>query len=152
MKDSWLLYDYLRRWWLLLLAGSVLGAAIGLSYYSTQEHPVEYIVTADLIITDPEYTGEGSPPRVTLAQGPIDYASSEEAIEGFRSRVADFANNSDVPVLVRRFSIDIRTVDPSWKAAVLGGVFGTLMVIGGVYTWEDARAELRSQQIGDTNK
>ena len=26
MKESWLYYDYLRRWWLLLLVGSTIGA------------------------------------------------------------------------------------------------------------------------------
>ena len=40
MKESWLIYNYLRSWWTWLLLASAMGALAGLGYYSTQTHPV----------------------------------------------------------------------------------------------------------------
>ena len=152
MKDSWLLYDYLRRWWLLLLVGASLGAIIGLGYYSTQVHPVEYVVTANMVFEDPEYTGEGSPPKLKIAMESRGHATGQVAIERLRSAVSNLATATGTPVALRDLSIEQENTDePWWKAVVLGSVLGTLMVIGGVYVLEDARKYLSRQKIGATN-
>jgi uncharacterized protein involved in exopolysaccharide biosynthesis len=152
MKDSWLLYDYLRRWWLLLLIGTALGAVIGIGYYSNQVHPVEYVVTADMVFEDPAYTGDGPIPTVTLAMGPSSLGDGEAAVAHIRTTVAKLASLSDSPVFIRDLSIDRNTTgEPRWKAVVLGSIIGALLVIGGVFVWEDARAYQRRLQVGSTN-
>ena len=153
MKGTWLLYDYLRRWWLLLLVGSSLGAVIGLGYYSTQVHPVEYVVTADMVLEDPEYLGEGSPPSITLTIAPSGHATIEAASKHIRSAVSKLAAATGTPVALRDLSVVLNTTDePLWKDVVFGSVIATLMVIGVVYVWEDARAELTRRQTGGANK
>ena len=97
MKDSWLLYDYLRRWWLLLLVGASLGAIIGLGYYSTQVHPVEYVVTANMVFEDPEYTGEGTPSAAGLVLLPIGFPSPEEANAYVQTTVSNLVSATILP-------------------------------------------------------
>ena len=151
MKESWLLYDYLRCWWRLLLLGSIWGAVLGLGYYSIQDHPVEYVVTADLVFEDPEYSGRGSPPTFTLAMAPTGQPTGDAAIREFRSLLATFANSTNSPVVLQDLSIDVNpTVEPWWKAVVLGSVIGTLLVIGGVHVLEDAQVDQRRQQTEGT--
>jgi hypothetical protein len=149
MKDTWLLYDYLRGWWRLLLMGFVLGATLGLGYYSTQDHPMRYTVTANLLLEEPEYTGEGSPSTVSFAIDPIRRSTGESAIEDFRLTVAKLGQTTGSTVLTQDFSIDMeRTDELWWKAMVFGSAVGTLLVVVGVYVWEDARGHRNRRQTG----
>ena len=150
MKDTWQLYDYLRRRWLLMLLGAYCGALLGLGYFSIQDHPVEYIVGGDMVIEDPQYTGEGSPPTFTLSMPPVRKATSQAAIDQIRWNVAELANTAETPVLLRNVSIDeYPTGEPWWKAVVLGSIIGIALAIWGVYVLDDARSVQRRRQTGE---
>jgi hypothetical protein len=147
MKEYWLLYSYFRRWWWLLLLGSTLGAIIGFGVNHSPTHPVKYVVTANLVVEDPEYKGEGSPPTVILSKITGRQATKEGAVEWARKAAIRLARDTDSPVIVQDLSIVRKITDePRWKAGVLGFLIGTLLVIGGVYVWEDTREYLRRQQ------
>ena len=70
MKETWMLYDYMRRLWWWMLLGSALGAAFGLGYYSIQDHPVVYMLSATLAAQDLEHTGEGIPSAASVVLPP----------------------------------------------------------------------------------
>ena len=153
MKESWLYYDYLRRWWWLLLLGPVLGALAGLSYYSSQLQPIESAVTATIAIQDPN-SGHGKPTYILTSLDSGFHSTVEKATNAVESQVATMVRYTNGTAVLRELSIDQRGNDePWWKAVVLGSVIGILLAIGGIYVWEDAQAYQRHrQQISPVNQ
>ena len=153
MKESWLYYDYLRRWWWLLLLGPALGALAGLAYYSSQLRPIESAVTATIAIQDPN-PGLENPTYILTSLDSGFHSTVEKATNAVESRVATMVRYTNGTAVLRELSIDQRGNDkPWWKAVVLGSVIGILLAIGGIYVWEDAQAYQRHrQQISSVNQ
>ena len=141
MKDSWMLYDYLRRWWRILLLGTSLGAILGFAYYSNQIHPEEYQGTAQLSLYSSIFDIFEAPTKYSIT---IDIGtwSNEEAVAEYASSQAESLSlSTGRTVFVEGLQIDHHPVgSPSWKAIVLGTVLGGLLAIGFPYVWDDARA------------
>ncbi len=160
MKESWQYYEYLRRWWLLLLLGPTIGALTGLAYYSSQVHPATYDATATVAIADPTWEPDDSlppseldeqvQPTLTFSLDSGSDPTEEGAVKSVTSSIARIVSYTNTPVAIQQITIDRNTTDePWWKPVVLGSVIGTLLVIGGIYVWEDARSYQRHrQQVG----
>lgn len=146
MKGSWYLYDYLRRWWWLLLLGLTLGGMVGLIYFNSQQHAIEYSATATLIIEDPG-APRHNPPPILLTTETGGKSAAEEAIDSAVYIIRRLGTHADTPVIVPDLVID-RTMSREawWKAAVLGSVVGFLLAIGAIYVWEDASAYQRHRR------
>lgn len=141
MKNSWLHYDYMRRWWGLLLLGTLLGGVVGLAYYSSQAHPVEYAATATVSIkaTAPRFETPPGPVVLTIDTG--SQSSEAAAVEDLTSTVAALIRYTLTPVAVQELAVERYTPDAVWwKPVILGSLAGTLLAIAGIYLWEDARA------------
>ena len=55
--------------------------------------------------------------------------------------VTSIAKHTDNPVMLRSLYVDQKSAsEPLWKAMVLGSVIGALLVVCGIYVWEDARS------------
>ena len=143
MKESWLYYDYLRRWWGLLLLGSVLGSLAGLVYYSNQVHPIEYAVTAMVAVENPKSTDE-HPPTVLISLNSGFHPTVEQSTAVVESSVTKLVAYTTTPAVTRELLIDQRGIsEPWWKTVVFMSVIGVLLAIGGIYLWEDAQAYRR---------
>ena len=144
MKATWLIYDYLRRCWALLLLFPPLGGLAGLGYYIMQAHPESYTAKAGIIIENPK-SRSLSPPGVylTIDSGP--WSKEYAAMLSVSSMVRLVADYTEAPVSFRDLTVDRKTAagPPWWKAVVLGGVLGTLLAVGSIYVWEDAKAYQR---------
>jgi uncharacterized membrane protein YpjA len=152
MKESWLYYDFLRRWLWLLLVGAMLGALAGLAYYSSQVHPVDYAATATVVITDPTWEGEDAP-TMLVSISTVSWPTEKAATASVESSVATMAKYANIPAVIRDVTIAQNGLGaPWWKPVILGTVVSILLTIGAIYTWEDARAYQRHrQQVGPTN-
>lgn len=151
MKESWLLYDYLRRWWPWLLLVAVFGALAGLGFYSTQVHRTQYTATATVAIENPVSKSE-TPPVVSVSVRSTSQPTQEAAVAEVTAKLALIASYAEAPVSVRDSEISRRIGSHWWKSAVLGGVTAVLLVIGGIYVWEDARSYQRHRrQVGAAN-
>ena len=91
LKESWLYYDYLRRWWRLLLVGSLIGGLASLAYYYNQVHPPEHTATATVAIESPETKPDVPPPPVLITIDSGAYATPEAAVRNVESIVAKIA-------------------------------------------------------------
>ena len=145
MKESWLFYNYLRRWWWLLVLGIVTGGTAGLLYYNSQDREFEYTAKATVAIQDTRSLYE-IPLVVHISVETGQQATANEAIDSAGSTIREIGNYTGTPVTIRDLVVD-RTVDTSgwWKAVVLGAVFGILMAIGAAYVWEDLHLYYRRQ-------
>lgn len=145
MKESWLLYDYVRRCWLWLLMASLFGALAGISYYSVQKHPVVdgYTATAEVAIENP-VSRKGNSPSVSVNLSTSAWPTEQAAVADIAIKVGRIVGYSEAPVIVRQ--VKLVNLDKSksgvtwWKAVVLGSFIGSLLVMGWLYIWEDARA------------
>ncbi|MDP6549420.1 MAG: hypothetical protein QF659_05060 [Dehalococcoidia bacterium] len=136
MKDSWLFYDYARRW-LLLLLSFTLGAILGLAYYAKQVHPMEYTATASVAIEDPVSEAE-CPPAALIAIATGRRSTEEAAVEDVTSLVAEIAAYASTAVVIRDLQLQRNATDEAWwKAVVLGSAIGALLAIAAIYVWED---------------
>jgi len=154
MKESWLYYDYLRRWWLLLLVGPTIGAILGFAYYHQNHHPAQYTAAATVVIKEPTWHLENPAllrllqyraPEVKVAINSGANASESAAIDSVTSAAGKLADYAKGVTELRELSITRLSesgVD-FWKPVVMGAVFATLLAIGGIYVWEDARAYRR---------
>ena len=91
MKDSWLLYDYARRWWrlLLVLVFCVVGALAGYLLDERVDIPVDYAATATVAINPPQWSFE-DPPGVPFQSPPPVMATLTSSTESSRQlAVAD---------------------------------------------------------------
>ena len=134
MKETWRYYEYIRRWWWLLLLGAVFGLVVGLGYYYSREGRLEYSVAALVEINDVAVTIQA--PRMS---------TEEEAVEFTRAKIMKLAEGTKAALVVRGQVVNRTPIDPWWHDTVLGGIFGLLLAIGGIYLWEDARAYQRSK-------
>ena len=147
MKESWLYYDYLRRWWRLLILGLAIGAILGLAYYSVQKNSESYAATATVAIGRSNSDPEALQPPVMVTIASDKQSTSEAAIAQVQSaidRITDYANT---PVSVPSLELESKLANAWWKPIVLGSVLGGLLMIGGIYVWEDALAYHRSRQL-----
>ena len=148
MKETWLVYDYLRRFWALLLLFSSLGGLAGLGYYIKQAHPEGYTAQAGIIIENPK-SQSLSPPRVYMTIDSGTWSKEYAAMVSAASNVSLVADYSDAPVSFLDLTVDRKTAgSPWWKAVVFGGVLGTLLAVGSIYVWEDAKAYRRQSHEG----
>ena len=93
MKESWLYYDYLRRWWRLLIL-------VGLAYYSVQKQSKSYAATGTVAIGNLVDDMGGISPSVvvTIASGKQSTADAAVAnVQTAFDRVTKHANN---PVVI----------------------------------------------------
>lgn len=149
MRDLWLIYDYLGRWWPWLLLAPTLGALAGLAYFSTQVHHDRFVATADVVIGGPE-PEFGAPPEILVTIKSDLKPTQEEAAADLASRVELIANFTKGPASVRGAVIrQFPGGSPWWKAVTLGSVIFTFLVFAGIYVLEDTRTYLgHRRQIG----
>jgi uncharacterized protein involved in exopolysaccharide biosynthesis len=150
MKESWRYYAFLRRWGLILVLGLVLGALGGLGFDLRQDHRPIFKAKASVVITAKDRPG------VWLDRGRFNVVSAEhsDAESAVRSIVSNTEWLDAQPdYIVTVEGITINTSHPSslWKAMVLGGVFGVLLVIGAAYLWDDIRAYMRYRKETDSD-
>ena len=146
MKESWLYYDYLRRWWRLLILGLAVGAILGLGYYSVQDNSESYAATARVAIWRPNSDPDALqfPVMVTVASDK--QSTSEAAIAQVQSAIGLIIKYTDAPVSVPSLELESKITNAWWKSMVIASVLGGLLVVGGIYIWEDALAYHRSRQ------
>ena len=155
MKDSWLLYDYLQRWWRLLLICCALGI---LGAYLVNEPTVyakEYSATATLAITDHKWVSEPSAfltgsrqpeAHVTIESGIR--PTQEEATAVINTKLYQLSEYSGRPLELREIVIheSAHGTWAWWKGITLGAVIGVLAAIGIIYVWTDVQAYSRREQ------
>jgi hypothetical protein len=146
MKDSWLFYDYLRSWWWALLLCSTIGGVSGLIYNNYQEHALEYTATARVVIEDSRRS-HGIPEIVLVSIETGTTSAAETAIDSARRMITRVGDYTGATVRIKDLSV-ARSVDNKrwWKDTVFGGIIGTLLAIGVIYTWNDARSYQRRRQ------
>jgi len=92
MKDSWLLYDYLQRWWRLLLLCCALGILVVYLVDEPLNDDKGYLATATLAFTDHRWVPElptllagSSPPQalVAIKSGPKPTQKEATSIRGY---------------------------------------------------------------------
>jgi len=160
MKESWLYYDYLRRWWLVLLIGPTIGAILGFAYYHQGRVPAEYTATATVAIKERTWHLENAAllwlqhyraPEVEVAINSGANASESSAVDSVMSAAAQVADYAKGGTELRALSIARlpESGDVFWKPVVLGAVFATLLVIGGIYVGDDALAYRRHLQTAE---
>ena len=146
MKESWVYYDYLRRWWWLLLLGLTLGGSVALVYHLEQAGPLEYTATLTATIGSPS-TREKPPSAIPVQITGHTLDTKEAALESVRSMVVQVISYTDAPVEVKDLSIDRHEMGEAWwKAIVLGSLVGIALAIGAIYVWDDASAYQRHRQ------
>ncbi len=153
MKDSWVLYGYLIRWWRLLLVFCVVGALAAHFLDDPPDFPADYTGTATVAIRVPDWSFE-DPGLVQRATPPVVMATLTSSIEPSRQLAIDDVQSqmrriaAFGPTLVASHGIIIdekpQGVWQWWKAVVLGSVLGGLLAVGCIYVWEDAK-EYRRQ-------
>ena len=148
MKESWLYYDYLRRWWWLLLMGPIFGGVFALGYYLMNTGPSEYTAKLMVAIVDPRPPYHDQNPPAVLASLTSDTLASEEAaVDSARSMFVRMAGYTNAPVEPRNMTVYYEGLGTKWwQNAIFGSVVGILLAIGGIYVWEDASAYQRHRQ------
>ena len=155
MKDSWLLYDYLQRWWRLLLLCCALGI---LGAYLVNEPTVyakEYSATATLAITDhkwvpspsPIFAGSRPPEALVTIESGIK-PTQEEATAVINTKLYRLSEFNERPLELREIVIHESALGnwAWWKGITLGAVIGILAAIGIIYVWTDVQAYSRREQ------
>ena len=146
MKESWLCYDYLRRWWWLLLMGPTFGGVFALGYYLMGAGPPEYTAKLMVAIVDPQPPYH-KPPAVLASITSDTLASEKAAVDSARSMFVQMAGYTDAPVEAREMVVYYADVGTEWwKRVILGSVVGILLTIGLIYVWEDASEYQRHRQ------
>ena len=113
-----------------------------------QAHPEDYTAKTGIIIENPKSQSQ-SPPGVylTIDSGPM--SKEYKAVLSAASDLRLVADYSEAPVSLRNLTVDRKTAgSPWWKAVVFGGILGTLLAIGIIYVWEDAKAYKRQTRQG----
>ena len=101
MKESWQLYDYLRRWWRCLLLAPLFGALAGIGYFSDQDHPTSgYHATATILIENPQSQGR-LPPPVSVNFSSSTWPTEQAAVADIAISVRRIVGYSKAPVLVQ---------------------------------------------------
>ena len=146
MKESWQFYDYLKRWWILLLVGCLVGVVSG--YLLNQPTVMAKSYSANTTATirnapiwpyDP-LMAESTPPLVvTLDSGAK--PTLEDATQALRIKTERLANYSGAAIDRGEIIVDqLSAATDTWKSMILGGVIGGLLAIGFAYVWDDTRA------------
>ena len=146
MKESWRLYDYLRRWWRWLLLAPVFGVIDGVGYHSMQQHPVVFKATATVSIENPVSQGQQTPP-VWANFNSDTWPTEQMAVADVVIGVDRIVGYPKAPVQVKDVRLGRAAAgSPWWKAAVLGSAISSLLVIGSIYILEDGRAYLQHRR------
>ena len=141
-----MLYDYLRRWWRLLVLAVVIGGTAPLSYHVVNVNPLDYTTEVTVAIMDPAPPLQ-KPPVVVVNLIATELTSEEAAVATGRAMVAAMANYTNAPVVTEDFFVSHRpNLHGWWKDIILGSIFGTLLAIGATYVWEDTKSYLRQTQ------
>ena len=137
MKETWLYYDFLRRWWLLLILGPGLGALAGLGYFLQQDRPPEFKATASFSIPAEEH-------RFNVVS---DVASTERAaVESLVTLANTFEQWTGRRFGIRVVQMERRYEAVWWRPTALGGVIGALLAVAVSLMWQDTRAYVRHRQ------
>ena len=156
-------YDYLRRWWLVLLIGPIIGAILGFAYYHQSRHTAEYTATATVAIIEPIWHLENPAllwlrhyraPEVLVAINSRANASESSAVNSVTSAAAKLADYAKGGTELRELSITHLPESGGvlGKLVFLGAVFAMLLVIGGIYVWDDVlvyRRHLQTAELTD---
>jgi len=150
MKESWRYYEFLRRWGLILVLGLVLGALGGLGFDLRQDRHPLFKANALVVITAEDRPG------VWLDRGSFKvisekHSDAESAVRFIVNNTEWLDSQPDYIVTVEAITIDVLHPFPLWKAMVLGGVFGVLLVIGSAYLWDDSQAYMRYRKETDSD-
>ena len=156
MKESWLYYDYLRRWWLFLLLGPVLGGLAGLGYYLQQYTPVEFIATGVFSTPNQIYTFDpGERPINRLGyyftvSSPIK-STETAAVESLITLAYKLETETGRRFEIQNTKMEQRMETVWWKLVVLGSTSGAVLALASVFVLEDARNYLRYRQSDPPN-
>ena len=146
------MYGYLGRWWRWLLLAAVFGALAGVIYYSVQNHPAGgHTATATILIENP-LSHDRQPPPVSVEFSSGTWPTEQAAVADIAVGVGRVVGYSQAPVLVQDIKLSQSIArSPWWKAAVLGSVISSLLVIGWIYIWEDRKAFSQHRRQMGTN-
>ena len=149
MKDSWLLYDYIKRWWRLLLLCCALGILVAYLMDEPKVYAKAYSASATLAFTHhkwvpelPTSLGGSSIPHALVTVEFAPQSTLENIKAAINAKQSELSAYSGIPVETREIVI---RENPQgtwfwWKALTLGGVIGLLAAIGFIYIWTDVQA------------
>ena len=141
-----------------MLVGPTIGAILGFAYYNQSQHAAQYTAGATVAITDPTWHLEGPAvlrhypaPEVEVAISSGANVSESAAVDSVMSEAAKLAVYAKGVSELRELSITRlpESGDFLWKPVVMGAFIATLLVIGGIYVWEDALAYRRHIQTAE---
>lgn len=136
MMKTWLDYDFLRRWWLLLVLGLGLGALGGLGYFLQQDRTGEYKATARFFID-----------KETEFNVVSDAASTERAaVEHLATLANKLEKQTGSRVVIGDVLMERRYETVWWQPTVLGSVIGALLAIAAIILWQDTQTYARHRQ------
>ena len=122
------------------MLGLAVGAILGLGYHSVQDKSESHAATATVAIwhrnSDPEAVQ--FPVMVTIASDK--QSTSEAAIAQVQSEISRIIDYTNAPVSVPSLELESKLTNAWWKSIVIGSVLGGLLLVGGIYIWEDALA------------
>ena len=135
VKAPWELYDYLRRYWWLLLLGVSIGAAGGIGIHIQRDHPTVYDLIATIRLSNVDST--------TFEIHKRGFHAEEEAIKDITRSIDKLRAVTSTDIGVGSIVVkQIGKSSPAWKATTLGVIIGGLLSIGLIYLWNDARSYL----------
>lgn len=137
------MYGYVRRWRLVLLAlGLILGGLAGLAYdYNRGD-----LYTATVEVHLRRDVDKGLPHiHFDIISDPVQ-TTEKAATENVTSKLDQFLAYTNVQIRSEVVVERNTSREPWWKGVVLGSIIGALLVIVGIYIWEDVRAYRRDRQ------
>ena len=138
MKATWLYYDYLRRYGILILLGLVIGAAFGFVFHQTQPDRTIYVAQAHI----------GSLPNFGFLMITRAHQNPQEAVDDILYAVKYLESAGSKDYIIKDFEVSARYRSVLWKTMAIGSVVGCLVAIGAGYVWQDALTYQRRRREG----
>jgi hypothetical protein len=141
MRATWLYYDYLRRFGILILLGFAIGALLGFVYYEVRPKRTWYIAQADISIP------RGLQFRIVSPKFP----DPQSAVDHILNMEFRLESASQLNFESNRFEIESWYRPELWKTMAVGSVVGGLVAIGVGYVWNDAMIYQRRRREGESD-
>ena len=141
MRATWLYYDYLRRYGVLIVLGLVIGASLGFGYNQTQ--PKRPIYVAQATIAESPYAG--------FFMFTKEHGEPQAAVDDILNTVKRLGSAAALDYEVKDIKISSRYRNVLWKTMVMGSVVGCLVAIGVGYVWDDVMTYQRRRKEGESD-
>ena len=144
MRATWLYYDYLRRFGILILLGFGIGALLGFVYYEARPKRTWYIAQANIAQAD-----TGRSPNFEFRIVSPDFSDPQSAIDHILGITLKLESVSQRNFESNRFEIEGWHRPVLWKTMAVGSVLGGLVAIGVGYVFNDAMTYQRRRREGE---